>query len=84
MGRTGEGNHGEEYIEREQHREKHEGTIQQIFFSGLRPENGGDPKIEKKGSFFGIKNVKNFESGIHIFFLKNFSTHQCGRKGTLH
>ena len=32
--------------------------------SGLRPKNKGGPKIEKKRYFFGIKNVKNFESGI--------------------
>ena len=52
--------------------------------SGLRPGNKGGLKIEKKVVFFGIKNVKNFKSEIQFFFLKNFSTHQCGRKGTLH
>ena len=36
--------------------------------SGLRPENKGGPQIEKKGSFFGIRNAKNLESGIQIFF----------------
>ena len=56
----------------------------EFIFSGLRPKNKVGPKIEKKKSFFGIKNVKNFESGIQFFFLKKMSTHQYSRKGTLH
>ena len=39
----------------------------EIFFSGLRPKNKGVQKLEKM-SFFGIKNVKNFKSGIQFFF----------------
>ena len=34
----------------------------------------------RKKVLFCIKNVKNFEFGIHIFFLKNFSTHQCAER----
>ena len=50
-----------------------------LVASGFSGPYGPSWKIEKR-SFFGIKNVKNFESGIHIFFLKIFST----QKGTLH
>ena len=42
--------------------------------SGLRPANQGGPKIEKKKSFFGIKNAKNFDIRHPIFFsLKIFN-----------
>ena len=44
-----------------------------------RKNRASGPKIRgvqksKKRSFFGIKNVKNFESDIQFFFLKKIST----------
>ena len=48
--------------------------------SGLRPENKGGPKIEKKVVFWH-KNVKNFESGIHIFFSQNIFNSPMRPKG---
>ena len=39
--------------------------------SGLRPENKGGPKIEKRFVFWH-KNVKNFESRVHFFFSQIF------------
>ena len=55
-----------------------------FFFSGPSARKSRGSKNREKKSFFGLKNVKNFESGIQFFFLKIISTHQCGRKGTLH
>ena len=68
------------------------GTLPEKFFrcqnfsempkkSGLRPENKGVQK-SKKMSFFGIKNVKNFESGILIFFFsKKFQPTNAAERG---
>ena len=41
-----------------------------FFFLGLRPGKKGVPKCpqNKKKQFFGVKNVKFFETGIHFFF----------------
>ena len=44
----------------------------QSIFSGLRPENKGGSKNCPKRSFFGFKNVKNFDSGTQFFFSKIF------------
>ena len=41
----------------------------------------GGSQNRKKRSFFGIKNVKNFESGIRIFFSQKFFNSPMRPKG---
>ena len=51
-----------------------------FFFRASGPKIRGVQK-SKKRSFFGIKNVKNFESGIHIFFSQKFFNPSMRPKG---
>ena len=49
-------------------------------FSGPLARKSGGSKNRKKRSFFGIKNVKNFKSGIQFFFLKKFQPANAAEK----
>ena len=55
--------------------------IAKKFFRAFGPKIRGGSKNRKKRSFFGIKNVKNFESGIYSFFSQKFFNPPMRSKG---